>query len=105
MGASHSMESAGIVVDLEARRVTREGAYVHLRPKCFRLIATLIDRPGIVFSRDKLLGRVWGQDIYVEPRTVDVHIRRLRQALNAGGGRDLIRTIRASGYSLDSAKT
>lgn len=101
-GSSTVKEYAGIVMDLEAHRVTREGAYVHLSPKCFRLLETLIDRPGIVFSRDKLLGRVWGGDVFVEPRTVDVHIRRLREALDVvEDGKNLIRTVRGAGYALD----
>ncbi|MDA9975233.1 phosphate regulon transcriptional regulator PhoB [Alphaproteobacteria bacterium] len=95
-------EYAGVVMDLESHRVTRDGHHVHLSPKCFRLLETLIDRPGIVFSRDKILGRVWGGDVFVEPRTVDVHIRRLREALEVvNGGLNLIRTVRGSGYALD----
>ena len=62
---------------------------------------TLMERPGYVFSRDRLLGRAWGGDVFVEPRTIDVHIRRLRSALNAKGGRDLIRTVRGAGYAID----
>ena len=89
-------------MDLESHRVTRDGHHVHLSPKCFRLLETLIDRPGIVFSRDQFLGRVWGGDVFVEPRTVDVHIRRLREALDVvNGGLNLIRTVRGSGYALD----
>ena len=94
-------EYAGVVVDLEAHKVTRDGVPVRLSPTCFKLLTTLMERPGYVFSRDRLLGRVWGGDVFVEPRTVDVHIRRLRQALNARGGCDLIRTVRASGYAID----
>ena len=94
-------EYAGVVVDLDAHKVTRDGAPVRLSPTCFKLLTTLMERPGYVFSRDRLLGRVWGGDVFVEPRTVDVHIRRLRQALNARGGCDLIRTVRASGYAID----
>jgi two-component system phosphate regulon response regulator PhoB len=101
-GSSTVKEYAGVVMDLESHRVTRDGHHVHLSPKCFRLLETLIDRPGIVFSRDKLLGRVWGGDVFVEPRTVDVHIRRLREALDVvNGGLNLIRTVRGSGYALD----
>jgi two-component system phosphate regulon response regulator PhoB len=85
--------------------VTRDGKNVHLSPKCFRLLETLIDRPGIVFSRDKLLGRVWGGDVFVEPRTVDVHIRRLREALEVEkGAKNLIRTVRGAGYALDQQR-
>ena len=82
-------------------RVTRGGAPVTLGPTEFRLLETLIKRPGRVYSREQLLDRVWGQDIYVEARTVDVHIGRLRKALNQGGLADPIRTVRASGYALD----
>lgn len=104
-GSATVKEYAGIVMDLEAHRVTRDGKNVHLSPKCFRLLETLIDRPGIVFSRDKLLGRVWGGDVFVEPRTVDVHIRRLREALEVDkGAKNLIRTVRGAGYALDQQR-
>ena len=104
-GSATVKEYAGIVMDLEAHRVTRDGNPVHLSPKCFRLLETLIDRPGIVFSRDKLLGRVWGGDVFVEPRTVDVHIRRLREALEVEkGASNLIRTVRGAGYALDERR-
>jgi two-component system phosphate regulon response regulator PhoB len=104
-GSATLKEYAGIVMDLEAHRVTRDGNPVHLSPKCFRLLETLIDRPGIVFSRDKLLGRVWGGDVFVEPRTVDVHIRRLREALEVEkGASNLIRTVRGAGYALDERR-
>jgi two-component system phosphate regulon response regulator PhoB len=92
-----------IVLDLDAHRVTRGGKAIHLGPTEFRLLQYLMERPGTVFSREELLNGVWGPDIYVEPRTVDVHIRRLRKALNAGDGPDVIRTVRAAGYSLDDA--
>ena len=100
-GSSIVKEYAGIVIDTDAYRVTRDGNSLHLSPKCFRLLETLLDRPGYVFSREQLLGRVWGSDVFVEPRTVDVHIRRLRKVLNANGGRELLRTVRSAGYSLD----
>jgi two-component system, OmpR family, phosphate regulon response regulator PhoB len=74
---------------------------VHLGPTEFRLLDVLMQRPGRVFSREQLLDRVWGHDVYVEVRTVDVHIGRLRKALNAPGDRDPIRTVRSSGYALD----
>ena len=93
-----------IVLNLEEHRVTRADAAVHLGPTEFRLLRTLMEKPGCVFSREQLLDRVWGRDVYVEIRTVDVHIRRLRKALNAAGRPDLIRTVRAAGYSLDAAK-
>jgi len=90
-----------IILDRETMRVTRAGVAVTLGPTEFRLLEVLIKRPGRVFSREQLLDRVWGQDIYVEARTVDVHIGRLRKALNIGDLADPIRTVRASGYALD----
>ncbi|GAB3451887.1 phosphate regulon transcriptional regulator PhoB [Insolitispirillum peregrinum] len=91
-----------ISMDLTAHRVTRGGRYVHLGPTEFRLLQFLMEHPGCVFSREELLNAVWGPDIYVEPRTVDVHIRRLRKALNGETESDLIRTVRAAGYALDA---
>ena len=90
-----------IAMDLTAHRVTRAGRYIHLGPTEFRLLQYLMEHPGCVFSREELLNSVWGPDIYVEPRTVDVHIRRLRKALNNDGETDPIRTVRAAGYALD----
>jgi len=81
--------------------VTRGGREIHLGPTEFRLLRHFLENPGRVFSREQILDAVWGPDSYVEPRTVDVHIRRLRKSLNNGGGADLIRTVRAAGYSLD----
>jgi len=92
-----------LVLDLSAHRVTRGGEAVHLGPTEFRLLRFLLERPGRVFSREQLLDAVWGRDAEVELRTVDVHIRRLRKALNGQGQRDLIRTVRAAGYALDGA--
>lgn len=94
-----------IVMDLAAHRVSRAGRAVHLGPTEFRLLRFLMQHPGSVFSREELLNAVWGPDIYVEPRTVDVHIRRLRKALNGTEEADLIRTVRAAGYSLDAEET
>ncbi len=94
-------EYAGVAIDKDAHKVTRDGVLIPLSPTCFKLLTTLMERPGYVYSRDRLLGRVWGGDVFVEPRTVDVHIRRLRSALNARGGRDLIRTVRGAGYAID----
>jgi two-component system phosphate regulon response regulator PhoB len=94
-----------IMLNLEEHRVTRDGKAVHLGPTEFRLLKTLMEKPGRVFSREQLLDRVWGRDVYVEIRTVDVHIRRLRKALNGSNKPDLIRTVRAAGYSLDAAKS
>jgi two-component system, OmpR family, phosphate regulon response regulator PhoB len=84
----------------ETHRVTRAGAPLKLGPTEFRLLVTLMERPGRVFSRDQLLDRVWGRDIYVDTRTVDVHVGRLRKALMATGGDDPVRTVRGSGYAL-----
>ena len=99
--SEHSMEYAGVFVDIDAYKVTRDGLPVFLSPTGFKILTTLMERPGLVYSRDRLLARVWGGDLFVEPRTVDVHIRRLRQALNEQGGRDLIRTVRGAGYAID----
>ena len=90
-----------LIMDLAAHRVRRGERDVHLGPTEFRLLRHLLQHPGRVFSREQLLDSVWGRDIYVEPRTVDVHIRRLRKALNKDGDIDLIRTVRSAGYSLD----
>ena len=95
------LEYETIAMDLAAHRVTRGGRHVHLGPTEFRLLQFLLQHPGCVFSREELLNAVWGPDIYVEPRTVDVHIRRLRKALNGAEDADIIRTVRAAGYALD----
>lgn len=92
-----------LVMDLSAHRVLRSGRPIHLGPTEFRLLRFLLERPGRVYSREQLLDAVWGRDIYVEPRTVDVHIRRLRKAINSPGDSDLIRTVRSAGYSLDES--
>jgi two-component system phosphate regulon response regulator PhoB len=90
-----------LVLDRELCRVRRGKRDIHLGPTEFRLLDALMQRPGRVFSREQLLDRVWGQDVYVESRTVDVHIGRLRKALNRRGERDPIRTVRSSGYAID----
>ena len=90
-----------IVMDMETKKVHRGDNYIHLGPTAFRLLKTLMEVPGKVFSREYLLKTVWGDNIYVESRTVDVHIRRLRKSLNEFGP-DYIRTVRATGYALDS---
>jgi two-component system phosphate regulon response regulator PhoB len=92
---------ADIVLDRELCRVRRGKRDVHLGPTEFRLLDVLMQRPGRVYSREQLLDRVWGQDIHVETRTVDVHVGRLRKALNRRGDKDPIRTVRSSGYALD----
>ncbi|WP_119460472.1 phosphate regulon transcriptional regulator PhoB [Rhodospirillaceae bacterium SYSU D60014] len=93
-----------LVMDLASYRVRRKGRDVHLGPTEFRLLRHLLENQGRVFSREQLLDIVWGQDVYVEPRTVDVHIRRLRKALNGTADTDLIRTVRSAGYALDRAQ-
>ena len=94
---------ADLELDTVRHRVIRNGRSVHLGPTEFRLLRFLMERPGRVYSREQLLDSVWGHDIHVELRTVDVHIRRLRRALNGEHEADLIRTVRAAGYSLDTA--
>ena len=94
------LQHGDILLDPETHRVTRGGAEIRLGPTEFRLLATLMERPGRVWSRAQLLDRVWGRDIYVDSRTVDVHVGRLRRALTAHGGPDPIRTVRGTGYAL-----
>jgi two-component system, OmpR family, phosphate regulon response regulator PhoB len=89
-----------IQLDAETHRVTRNGETLKLGPTEFRLLATLMERPGRVWSREALLDRVWGRDIYVDTRTVDVHVGRLRKVLMSGGGTDPLRTVRGAGYAL-----
>ena len=90
-----------IEIDREKKRVTRSGRPVDLGPTEFRLLEFLMERPGRVFSRQQLLDGVWGSDVYIDERTVDVHVGRLRKALNHSFATDPIRTVRGSGYSLD----
>ncbi|MFT4783820.1 MAG: two-component system phosphate regulon response regulator PhoB [Paracoccaceae bacterium] len=89
-----------IVLDAESHRVTRDGNLIKLGPTEFRLLTTFIEKPGRVWSREQLLDRVWGREIYVDTRTVDVHIGRLRRALCQFGGSDPVRTVRGAGYAL-----
>jgi two-component system phosphate regulon response regulator PhoB len=91
-----------IEMDVEAHRVRRGGKPVQLGPTEFRLLRHLMESPGRVFSRERLLDAVWPRDRDIDARTVDVHVRRLRKALNAGGLPDLVRTVRSAGYSLDA---
>lgn len=92
---------ADVEMNLAAHRVSRGGQPVQLGPTEFRLLRHFMEHPGRVFSRNQLLDAVWGREVYVDERTVDVHIRRLRKALNAQGSDDLIRTVRSAGYALD----
>jgi two-component system, OmpR family, phosphate regulon response regulator PhoB len=99
-----TLQYQDLMMDLASHRVRRNGREVHLGPTEFRLLRHLLENQGRVFSREQLLDMVWGRDVYVEPRTVDVHIRRLRKAINSEKENDLIRTVRAAGYALDLAE-
>jgi two-component system phosphate regulon response regulator PhoB len=94
------LEYEDIVLDATSHRVNRGDAELRLGPTEFRLLSTFMEKPGRVFSREQLLDRVWGRDIYVDTRTVDVHIGRLRKALTQHGGSDPLRTVRGAGYAL-----
>jgi len=89
-----------IILDAAEHRVFRDGQPLKLGPTEFRLLSTLMEKPGRVWTRDQLLDRVWGREIYVDTRTIDVHVGRLRKALMAHGGDDPLRTVRGTGYSL-----
>ncbi len=99
---TEKLEFHDMRMDLSTHRVQRNGRSLHLGPTEFRLLAFFLQHPHRVFSREELLDAVWGPDIHVEPRTVDVHIRRLRKSINADGELDLVRTVRAAGYALDT---
>jgi two-component system phosphate regulon response regulator PhoB len=99
--ADDRLNHGDIVIDRVAHRVRRSGQEIHLGPTEFRLLDHLMQHPGRVFSREQLLDAVWGSDVYVEARTVDVHVGRLRKALNVEGTVNPIRTVRSAGYSLD----
>lgn len=96
------LEYGDLLLDRARHRVTRSGQDVHLGPTEYRLLDFLMQRPGRVFSRERLLDAVWGANTYVELRTVDVHVGRLRKALRKPGSPDLIRTVRSAGYALDA---
>jgi two-component system phosphate regulon response regulator PhoB len=100
--AGEQLAYADIEMDLEAHRVRRAGRPVQLGPTEFRLLRHFLESPGRVFSRERLLYAVWSHDPDIDERTVDVHVRRLRKALNQGGLPDVIRTVRSAGYSLDA---
>ena len=100
--AGEQLAYADIEMDTAAHKVRRAGAPVALGPTEFRLLKHFLEHPGRVFSRERLLDSVWGRDSDIEPRTVDVHIRRLRKAINIGEAADIIRTVRSAGYALDS---
>ncbi|MEM6478670.1 MAG: phosphate regulon transcriptional regulator PhoB [Pseudomonadota bacterium] len=94
------LEFEDIILDTEHHRVSRGGNDIKLGPTEFRLLTTFMEKPGRVWSRELLLDRVWGRDIYIDTRTVDVHIGRLRKALCKHGGEDPVRTVRGAGYAL-----
>ena len=94
------LEFEGIILDSETHKVSRNNKPLKLGPTEFRLLSTFMEKPGRVWSREQLLDRVWGRDIYVDARTVDVHIGRLRKALTQHGGDDPVRTVRGAGYAL-----
>ncbi len=98
--AGTHLSHGDIMLDAESHRVTRAQTDLKLGPTEYRLLVTFLERPGRVFSRDQLLDQVWGRDIFVDARTVDVHIARLRKALMQHGGDDPIRTVRGTGYAL-----
>lgn len=94
------LEFDDIILDAETHKVSRSDNSLKLGPTEFRLLSTFMEKPGRVWSREQLLDRVWGRDIYVDTRTVDVHIGRLRKALTQFGGADPVRTVRGAGYAL-----
>ncbi len=96
-----ALRAGDIALDAQTRRVHRGEREIHLGPTEFRLLETLMKRPGRVYSREQLLDLVWGRDVYVEARTVDVHVGRLRKALNRPNEPDPLRTVRAAGYAFD----
>jgi two-component system phosphate regulon response regulator PhoB len=99
------LAAGDVELDRETHRVRRSGRELHLGPTEFKLLEFLMERPGRVFSREQLLNGVWGQDVYIDERTVDVHVGRLRKALNSGQDPDPIRTVRGAGYSFDETFT
>jgi two-component system phosphate regulon response regulator PhoB len=100
--AGEMLQYAELEMDVSAHKVRRDGQSIGLGPTEFRLLRHFLEHPGRVFSREQLLDNVWAHDSDIELRTVDVHVRRLRKALNEGGRRDLIRTVRSAGYALDA---
>jgi len=100
--AGEALIYADIEMDTVGHKVKRSGKMVPLGPTEFRLLKHFLEHPAHVFSRERLLDSVWGHDSDIEPRTVDVHIRRLRKAINDGGHADIIRTVRSAGYALDA---
>jgi two-component system phosphate regulon response regulator PhoB len=100
--AGEQLTYADIEMDTVGHKVRRSGEVVPLGPTEFRLLKHFLEHPGWVFSRERLLDAVWGHDSDIEARTVDVHIRRLRKAINGTDKPDIIRTVRSAGYALDT---
>lgn len=100
--AGETLTYGDLEMDTVGHRVRRGGEAINLGPTEFRLLKHFLEHPGHVFSRERLLDSVWGHDSDIESRTVDVHIRRLRKAINVGGREDIIRTVRSAGYALDN---
>jgi two-component system phosphate regulon response regulator PhoB len=98
---SRTLKAGDIELDRENRRVRRQAREIHLGPTEFKLLEFLMQSAGRVFTREQLLDGVWGRDVYIDERTVDVHVGRLRKAINRGRKPDPIRTVRGSGYSFD----
>jgi len=98
---SNTLKSGDIELDRATHRVSRAAREIHLGPTEYRLLEYLMQSPGRVYSREQLLDSVWGHDVYVDERTVDVHVGRLRKAINRGRSKDPIRTVRGAGYSFD----
>ena len=98
---SNVLKAGDLELDRQSHRVRRAGRDLHLGPTEYRLLEYLMRHPGRVYSREQLLDGVWGNDVYVDERTVDVHVGRLRKAINRGREADPIRTVRGAGYSFD----
>ena len=98
--AGGTLSYRDLSMDQDAHRVSRNGRALHLGPTEYRLLEFFLQHPGRVFTREQLLDRVWGRDIYVDTRTIDVHVGRLRKALMQNGGTNPVRTVRGTGYSL-----
>ena len=99
--AEDRVRCGDLVIDRVAHRVKRSGKEIHLGPTEFRLLDYLMQHPGRVFSREQLLDAVWGRDVYIDERTVDVHVGRLRKAITPGDAKDPLRTVRGAGYAFD----
>lgn len=98
---SRMLQAGDLAMDRETHRIHRAEREIHLGPTEFKLLEFFLQSPGRVFTREQLLDGVWGHDVYVDERTVDVHVGRLRKAINKGRAKDPIRTVRGAGYSLD----